>query len=584
MHQTLRTLLLMGLTLISGTTFAADDWLAQSNANAQPLLDLMARYMPESAAALGVEGHDSDVFDLKPRYDERFEADLERTAKDLEGRLATTTDPRVRQDLQILIQAAREQATTSQLNRRLMLPWVDLPQVLFRSFETLIDPRVDAKRYPAALTRLQKYTGRAPGSEPITKLVQDRMRERFATQGLTGPWTVEVEQSLENQQRFVTGIREALKRSKLQGWESDMALLEKQLTAHADWVRKEVMPRARKESRLPPEIYADNLRNFGVDADPQRLIDRALVGYVQTRDEMQALARMIAAERKLPSSDYRDVLKALKQQKIPNDKVLSTYKARLATVEDIVRHEHVVTLPQRAAVIRLATEAESAAQPAPHISPPRLIGNTGQNAEFVLPLENPNATPGAQMDDFTFDAITWPLIAHEARPGHELQFARMIEAGVSIPRAVFAFNSANVEGWALYAEAVMKPYMPLEGQFATLQMRLMRAARAFLDPMVNLGQITPADAQRFMQEQVVLSEPMAKQEADRYSFRAPGQATAYFYGYERQQAIRARAEMALGDKFDELSYHDFIVSQGLLPPDVLERSVMEEYVASRKAR
>jgi uncharacterized protein (DUF885 family) len=342
------------------------------------------------------------------------------------------------------------------------------------------------------------------------------------------------------------------------------------------------MPRARKESRLPPEIYADNLRNFGVDVDPQRLIERSLVGFVQTRDEMQALARMIATERKLPSDDYRDVLRALKQQKIPNDKVLSTYQARLATVEDIVRHEHVVTLPQRAAVIRLATEAESAAQPAPHISPPRLIGNTGQNAEFVLPLENPNATPGAQMDDFTFDAITWPLIAHEARPGHELQFARMIEAGVSIPRAVFAFNSANVEGWALYAEAVMKPYMPLEGQFAALQMRLMRAARAFLDPMVNLGQLTPADAQRFMQEQVVLSEPMAKQEADRYSFRAPGQATAYFYGYERQQAIRARAEMALGDKFDELSYHDFVVSQGLLPPDVLERSVMEDYVAKRK--
>ena len=77
----------------------------------------------------------------------------------------------------------------------------------------------------------------------------------------------------------------------------------------------------------------------------------------------------------------------------------------------------------------------------------------------------------------------------------------------------------------------------------------------------------------------MLSEPMAKQEADRYSFRAPGQATSYFYGYERQQAIRARAEMALGDRFDELSYHDFIVSQGLLPPEVLEQAVLEEYVA-----
>jgi uncharacterized protein (DUF885 family) len=129
----------------------------------------------------------------------------------------------------------------------------------------------------------------------------------------------------------------------------------------------------------------------------------------------------------------------------------------------------------------------------------------------------------------------------------------------------------------------MKPYLPLDGQIGALQMRMMRAARAFLDPMVNLGQITPAAAQHFLMQEVVLSEPMAKQEMDRYSFRAPGQATAYFYGYERQQAIRARAEMALGERFDALSYHDFIVSQGLLPPELLEQAVMERYVAGRQA-
>jgi len=217
------------------------------------------------------------------------------------------------------------------------------------------------------------------------------------------------------------------------------------------------------------------------------------------------------------------------------------------------------------------------------LSPPRLIGNTGEPAEFVLPLDNPNGKPGVKMDDFTFDAITWTLTAHEARPGHELQFARMLEAGVSIPRAVFAFNSANVEGWALYAEAVMKPYLPLDGQIGSLQMRMMRAARAFLDPMVNLGQITPDAAQKFLMDQVGLSEPMSKQEVDRYSFRAPGQATSYFYGFERQQSIRASAEMALGDRFDALSYHDFVVSQGLLPPELLEQAVLDRYVAERSA-
>jgi hypothetical protein len=298
---------------------------------------------------------------------------------------------------------------------------------------------------------------------------------------------------------------------------------------------------------------------------------------------MQALSRIVAKERGLPSGDYQDVLRVLKEQKIPNDQLMPIYRARLAAIEDIVRKEKIVSLPERAAVIRLGSEAESTAQPAPHLSPPRLIGNTGEAAEFVLPLDNPNAKAGAQMDDFKFDAITWTLTAHEARPGHELQFARMLEAGVSIPRAVFAFNSANVEGWALYAEAVMKQYLPLEGQLGSLQMRLMRCARAFLDPMVNLGLMEPAAAQAFLMKEVVLSEPMAKQEADRYSFRMPGQATSYFYGYQQHLALRARTEIALGDRFDERSYHDFVISQGLLPPDLLAEAVTSQYVSARLA-
>jgi uncharacterized protein (DUF885 family) len=465
-----------------------------------------------------------------------------------------------------------------------MLPYVDVPQMLFGSFQALLDPRVDRARYPAALERLRKYTGGAPGHEPITKLAMDRSVERFGEQGLTGPWTTEVEQNLANSKRYLDGIRGLFAKSGLKGYEKDLKVLERQVADYDAWVRKDILPRARQTNRLPPAIYADNLKNVGVKAEPQALIDRAIVGYVQTRDEMQALARIIAKERGFASSDYRSVLRELKKQQIPNEQLLPTYDARLAAIEDIVRREQLISLPDRKAVIRLATEAESARQPAPHLSPPRLIGNTGEPAEFILPLENPNAAPGESMDDFKFDAITWTLTAHEARPGHELQFAKMTEAGVSIPRAVFAFNSANVEGWALYAESFLKPYLPLEGQMGSLQMRLMRAARAFLDPMVNLGQITPDAAKKFLMDEVLLSEPMAKQEADRYSFLAPGQATSYFYGYEKQLGIRARAELQLREKFDERSYHDFVISQGLVPPELLEQAVMEQYVPSRQAR
>jgi len=235
--------------------------------------------------------------------------------------------------------------------------------------------------------------------------------------------------------------------------------------------------------------------------------------------------------------------------------------------------------------IRLASEAESARVPAPNMSPPRLIGNTGEMGEFVLPLRVP-AEAGEEsigFDDFTFDAAGWTLTAHEGRPGHEMQFAAMIEHGVSQARVLYAFNSVNVEGWALYAEAEMKPYEPLEGQLIALQHRLLRAARALLDPGLQLGEISRDEAFRVLEGDVVLSHAMALQEVERYTFWAPGQAPSYFCGYQHLMELRTDVERQLGERFDRRAYHDFLLAQGLLPPSLLRKAVLENFVAPRLA-
>lgn len=562
---------------------ATPEWIVESNKQAAALLEENAKYNPESASAVGVDGHDAEVFDAKPRTVERQEADLDSVAVGYERALPTTADPRVKQDIEILLKSARDQRKTLDLNDRLMLPYFDLPQALFNGFHALLDPRVPKSRQTAALIRLKRYVGAERGYEPIATLVRARVDERLSDKTLTGPWTVEVEQHLKNQDQYLKGIKDLFEKAGLKGYQKDFKTLSAQLADYAKWVRATVVPRARPTNRLPAEIYADNLKNFGVDMDPHALMDRALFVYGSTRDEMQAIATQIAAQRGMKSSDYHDVIRELKKTKIPNDKLLAVYTDRLASLETIARDHHLITIPQRKAVIRLATDAESAATPAPHMDVPRLIGNTGEPGEFVLPTSNPNGDPNVEMDDFNYDAITWTLTAHEARPGHELQFAAMLEHGVSNARAVFAFNSANVEGWGLYAEAFMKPYEPLEGQLGALQARLMRAARAFLDPMLNLGMIEPDAAKRLLMDDVVLSEPMAKQEVDRYTFTAPGQATSYFYGYTRIEALRAKTELALGKKFNVQAYHDFLINEGLLPPDLLEKAVLETFVPQQKA-
>jgi uncharacterized protein (DUF885 family) len=54
------------------------------------------------------------------------------------------------------------------------------------------------------------------------------------------------------------------------------------------------------------------------------------------------------------------------------------------------------------------------------------------------------------------------------------------------------------------------------------------------------------------------------------------------YGYLNLQALRAQTELVLQDAFDQKAYHDFLLSQGLLPPAILKQAVMENFVPTLK--
>src|ERR1700721_4609666 len=150
---------------------------------------------------------------------------------------------------------------------------------------------------------------------------------------------------------------------------------------------------------------------------------------------MKVAAAEIAQQRHLSSPDYRDVIHELKKQQLVGDAILPFYENRLKQIEQIIVAQKIVTLPDRPARIRIATAAETAQQPAPHMVAPPFLHNTGQKGEFVLPLNIPGPageSTSDKYDDFAYDAAAWTLTAHEARPGHELQFDSMLENGVSL--------------------------------------------------------------------------------------------------------------------------------------------------------
>ncbi len=558
------------------------DWVSKSNEYASQLLQEFAKFNPENIGGLGIDGLDEKIQDLGPGIFERSMESSKMMLDMLNTSLERETDRRVKQDLGILVKSTKDGLFSSQLGRDTMLPYYNINQTIFGGVRGLIDEQIPRERYPAAVVRMEKYAGLVDGHTPLVELAMDRTRERFDVDGLVGPYKGEVEQDLERAETMITGIEELLNGTDLQGWEETYSTLAGQMREYNDWVRAEILPRAREDYRLPPEMYADALKNWGVDASPEQLIEQATKGYMDIRNEMESLAPQIAREKGYETSDYREVIALLKRDgAIDGDKMLDHYNAILRDIEEIIVREKIISLPEREAGIRIASAAETAVQPAPHLDIPRLLGNTGEFPNFVIPQLIQNDDGSWVQTDDTYVAGSWTLTAHEARPGHEMQFSSIIESGVSIARVLFAFNSANVEGWGLYAEAIVRPYLPLEGQMISLQYRLMRAARMFLDPMLNLGLITPEEAKRLIMEDVAIGETWAQNEVERYTYRMPGQATAYYYGYGKMQALRAQTELKLRDNFEQQAFHDFVLAQGILPPEILKDAVMNDFVPSQ---
>jgi uncharacterized protein (DUF885 family) len=575
----------LSLPAFAPTPPADRGWIAISNNYANMLMQVAFKHNPEYGSTEGLAQFDTKIAQPTLADEDQEREETAAVLAKLKRASAEKPQKEVAEDLEIMIRQVELSFRQQDFERAHRVPFINACGMVFSGLRILLDEQTPADRRPAAVVRIREYAGLEPGYTSITAILKQRITEQMAKPGVVYPARVEIETELARDSNYLEGIAALLEKYHLTGWQEPYGHLKTQLTDYDAWVRATVLPKARADFRLPPEEYGLDLENYGIDIPPDQLARLAHQAFSELQEEMKPIALKIAEERHLKSSDYRDVMRELKKQQLVGDAILPFYEERLKQIEKIIVDHQIVSLPARPARIRIATAAETAQQPAPHMQPPPFLHNTGQKGVFILPLNipaGPGQTEAEKYDDFAFDAAAWTLTAHEARPGHELQYDSMLEQGVSLARVRYAFNSTNVEGWGLYSEYLIKPYMPLEGQLVSLDYRLLRAARAFLDPELQAGKVTPADAYRVLEQDVVSSHAFAQEEVERFTYRLPGQANSYFYGYTKLLELREDTEKALGANFNQKKFHDFILAQGLLPPDLMRKTVMDEFVPTQQ--
>ena len=176
------------------------------------------------------------------------------------------------------------------------------------------------------------------------------------------------------------------------------------------------------------------------------------------------------------------------------------------------------------------------------------------------------------------------LTLHEAVPGHHLQGAIAAEqTGLPAFRR-YAYFDVTGEGWGLYAEKLgeeMGIYTTPYERFGRLTYEMWRACRLVVDTGIHAFGWTRDQARAYLRDHTALSEHEIETETDRY-IAWPGQALAYKIGELAILELRARAERALGPRFDLRRFHDAVLAGGSLPLDVLEDQI-RRYIASELA-
>ncbi len=164
---------------------------------------------------------------------------------------------------------------------------------------------------------------------------------------------------------------------------------------------------------------------------------------------------------------------------------------------------------------------------------------------------------------------------HEGIPGHHMQLS-VQQTIPGLPEfRKHGGNSAYTEGWALYAEQLGKEvgfYQDPGSDYGRLRSELFRAVRLVVDTGIHDMGCSRDKVVEYMRASHAIDEPTIQSETDRY-IASPAQALSYKLGQLKIRELRAKATAKLGDRFDERTFHDEILSGGSLPLDVLDAQV-----------
>lgn len=215
------------------------------------------------------------------------------------------------------------------------------------------------------------------------------------------------------------------------------------------------------------------------------------------------------------------------------------------------------------------------------------LPETTYTIKYVHPSLEDNLSPAFYMtpaiDDYTDNVIyinnseeyagqdLYTTLAHEGFPGHLYQMVYTNSKGISPIRSLLDYGGYT-EGWATYVELLSYRMGAIDddmGALLSANQLITLGVYAKCDIGVNYHGWTVEDVSDYVSSLFGELDYSIMKEIYDAMVSEPANYLKYVVGCMEFMELRTTAEEALGSKFDPVAFHDFILTTGSAPFDII---------------
>jgi uncharacterized protein (DUF885 family) len=361
----------------------------------------------------------------------------------------------------------------------------------------------------------------------------------------------------------------------LKSFSESGAAVQKALADYAEWLKKDLLPRAKAEFAIGEAAFKKKLLvDEMIDTEIEPLLQRGEAELRRLQVEFKAAAAKLD-----PKKPPAEVQLEMQKDHPPPERVIPAVQARLAGLRQFLVDKKIVTLPSDVVPKVQETPPFARATTLASMDTPGPFESKSTEAYYNVTLPDKSWT-AAQVEDYLRGAFNRQLIdivsIHEAFPGHYVQFIWVPRLASKVRKVEGA--ASNSEGWAHYCEQMILDEGFGAGdpklRLAQLQDALLRAARYVAGIRMHTRGMTFDQAVEFFQKEGYQTKKVSEMEVKRGTYNA----TYLYYTLGKLEILRLRDDYKkkLGAAYSLQKFHDAFLAQGALALPLVREALLRQ--------